>query len=81
MGWGEIAKLYGVKVNNLKKANNEVATLARARGVDVTNIGIHEESNSDGHRATEYQDSNPNVKNGKKNHKFDNDKGNSHNNN
>ncbi|GMA98012.1 hypothetical protein [Pelosinus sp. IPA-1] len=40
MGWGEIAKMYGVKVKDLKKSNEDVVNAARLRGVDVTYIDI-----------------------------------------
>jgi hypothetical protein len=81
MGWGEIAKLYGVKVKDLKKGNYEVVNAARERGVDVTYIEINEEQrNLGGHSAVEYQDNSPSDKNGhKKDYKHDNGKGNGHN--
>ena len=44
MGWGEIAKLYGVKVKDLKKGNDDVVNAARARGVDVIYIDIDDNS-------------------------------------
>lgn len=77
MGWGEIAKLYGVKVKDLKKGNYEVVNAARERGVEVTYIEI-EESKHEGQRATEHQDS-AGKNSQKKNHKHDNGKGNGHN--
>ncbi|MBC8016623.1 MAG: hypothetical protein H7X79_12915 [Sporomusaceae bacterium] len=40
MGWGEIAKLYGVKVKDLKKGNDDVINAARVQGVDVIYIEI-----------------------------------------
>ena len=44
MGWGEIAKLYGVKVKDLKKGNDDVINAARVRGVDVIYIEIDDNS-------------------------------------
>lgn len=80
MGWGEIAKLYGVKVKDLKKSNYEVVNVARERGVDVTYIEVNEEEKvSGGHRVVEYQDNSPGNKNGHKKDKHDNGKGNGQN--
>lgn len=45
MGWGEIAKLYGVKVKDLKKSNEDVIAVARSRGVEVTYIEIDDNRN------------------------------------
>ncbi len=48
MGWGEIAKLYGVKVKDLKKGNDDVIHVAQGRGIDVTYIEI-EDHDDQGH--------------------------------
>lgn len=79
MGWGEIAKLYGVKVKDLKKGNYEVVNTARQRGVDITYIEIDEDSNSNEKPAEAAKDNTPSEKGGhKKDHKHDNGKGNGH---
>lgn len=43
MGWGEIAKLYGVKVKDLKKSHEDVVAVARGRGVEVNYIQIDDD--------------------------------------
>lgn len=74
MGWGEIAKLYGVKVKDLKKGNNDVVNMAHERGMNITYVEIDEDRNSDNRRQDEYQAES--QKNGHKKDKHDNGKGN-----
>lgn len=54
MGWGEIAKLYGVKVKDLKKGNYDVVSAVRGQGVDVTYIEVNDDDKS--YRDNEYRD-------------------------
>lgn len=53
MGWGEIAKLYGVKVKDLKQKNYDVVNAARGSGLDITYIEV-EDNNDDRHN--DYRD-------------------------
>jgi len=57
MGWGEIAKLYGVKVKDLKKGNYDVINDARIRDVDVTYIEVEDNDRYYG-RDNDYRDRN-----------------------
>lgn len=54
LGWGEIAKLYGVKVKDLKKDHDIVINTARGQGIDVNYIEIgnddHEDHGQDNHK-------------------------------
>ena len=70
MGWGEIAKLYGVKVKDLKKGNEDVVNAARVRGVDVIYIEI-----DDDNRDYDRDDKNNHKKDKKHDDKYDNGKG------
>lgn len=63
MGWGEIAKLYGVKVKDLKRDNENVVNAARAHGVDVMYIEIDDND----HQRVQNDD-----RDDKKSHKQDN---------
>lgn len=72
MGWGEIAKLYGVKVKDLKKGNEDVVTAARGRGVEVNYIQI--DDNRDDHQ----DDKNEHKKDHNSENKHDNGKGKGH---
>lgn len=76
MGWGEIAKLYGVKVKDLKKGNYDVVNAAQARGVDVIYIEI-DDNNRDNDRHGKYDNDKDHDKydNGKDHGKQDNGKG------
>ncbi|MBP2627969.1 MAG: hypothetical protein H6Q68_2680 [Firmicutes bacterium] len=74
MGWGEIAKLYGVKVKDLKKGNDDVVNAARGRGVDVTYIEINDDQGRDDGR--DYK--NDQKKDNKGNVKYNNGKGHEH---
>ncbi|MEG6586624.1 hypothetical protein [Dendrosporobacter sp. 1207_IL3150] len=79
MGWGEIAKLYGVKVKDLKKGNYDVVQAARHQGVDITYIEV--EDNSTEHNKHEKHGNAGNddgKKDNKKNDKHENSKGNGH---
>lgn len=71
MGWGEIAKLYGIKVKDIKKSNEDVVIAARERGVDITYIEIDNERDYDHHAQDDKNDY-------KKNKKPDNSKGQGH---
>lgn len=76
MGWGEIAKLYGVKVKDLKKGNYDVVNAARGRGVDITYIEVEDNDSrdQDSHR----YDKDDNKKDNKHDDKHDKGKGNGH---
>ncbi|MPN13958.1 hypothetical protein SDC9_161284 [bioreactor metagenome] len=81
MGWGEIAKLYGVKVKDLKKGNYDVVHAARERGVDVTYIEINDDDGyyrdrDNNHNRDDRDDKKDNRKNNK--HDDKHDKGNGH---
>lgn len=88
MGWGEIAKLYGVKVKDLKKGNYDAIQAARARGVDVTYIEIEDNDDhyndrrDNNYHDRDYRDNgndkNDHKKNSKHDDKHDNGKGNGH---
>lgn len=67
MGWGEIAKLYGVKVKDLKKGNEDVVNAARVRGVDVIYIEVDDNNRNDDHHSDDHQ-----GQDNKNNHKKDN---------
>ena len=69
MGWGEIAKLYGVKVKDLKRGNEDVIHAAQMRGVDVRYIEIGDDEDYDRH---------DNHDQGKDNHRDDHKKNNKH---
>lgn len=73
MGWGEIAKLYGVKVKDLKKGNDHVIYMAQERGIDVKYIEIedHDNHDQDNHRDDHKKDN-------KQEHKAENGKGHNH---
>lgn len=73
MGWGEIAKLYGVKVKDLKKGNDNVIYMAQERGIDVKYIEIedHDDHDQDNHRDDHKKDN-------KQEHKAENGKGHNH---
>lgn len=71
MGWGEIAKLYGVKVKDLKKGNDDVVNAARGRGVDVTYIEIGDDGRNGEQRDNAHTDRSDDRDN-KKDHKKDN---------
>lgn len=73
MGWGEIAKLYGVKVKDLKKGNYDVVKVARERGIDVTYIEI---DNDENYEKSHVEDHRGNGPNGHQKDKHDNGKGN-----
>jgi len=85
MGWGEIAKLYGVKVKDLKKGNDDVIHAARVSGVDVIYIDIddngkenHHYDKHDNSKDYDKQDNSKNQDkqgNGKDHDKQDNGKG------
>lgn len=68
MGWGEIAKLYGVKVKDLKKSHEDVVAVARDRGIEVNYIQI--DDNQD--------DKNEHKKDHNSENKHDKDKGKGH---
>jgi hypothetical protein len=81
MGWGEIAKLYGVKVKDLKKGNYNAVHAARARGVNITYIEI--EDNDNRHDRKHFRDNKRDdkkdyKKNSKHDDKHNNGKGNGH---
>lgn len=46
MGWGEIAKLYGVKVKDLKQSNYNVISAARGQGIEVNYIEINDDNDN-----------------------------------
>lgn len=73
MGWGEIAKLYGVKVKDLKKSNDNVIYIAQERGIDVKYIEIEDrdDHDQDNHRDDHKKDN-------KQEHKAENGKGHNH---
>ena len=72
MGWGEIAKLYGVKVKDLKKGNEDVVNAARVRGVDVIYIEVDDDHRSQGDDRNHKTD---HKKDNKLDDKHDNGKG------
>ncbi|WP_378954151.1 hypothetical protein [Pelosinus sp. sgz500959] len=72
MGWGEIAKLYGVKVKDLKKGNDDVVNAARERGIDVTYIEI------DDHDERDRDDKNDHKKDNKREDKYQKEKDHGH---
>jgi hypothetical protein len=79
MGWGEIAKFYGVKVKDLKKGNDDVVNAARGHGIDVTYIEIADDDHSDNDyrdRDGDRDDKNGHKKDNKHDDKKDNGKGN-----
>jgi hypothetical protein len=71
MGWGEIAKLYGVKVKDLKKGNYDVVNAARGSGVDITYIEIEDNDNDKYHddHHNDNQDRDGDSRNDKKDYK------------
>ena len=73
MGWGEIAKLYGVKVKDLKKGNDNVIYMAQERGIDVKYIEVedYDDHDQDNHRDDHKKDN-------KQEHKAENSKGHNH---
>ena len=82
MGWGEIAKLYGVKVKDLKKGNEDVVNAARLRGVEVNYIEIGDDDrdydrhgDEHGHRDNDREDKNNHKKESKHDDKPNNGKG------
>ncbi len=46
MGWGQIAHLYGVHVQDLKRSSDDIIVISRNRGIDITYIDL----DGDGHR-------------------------------
>lgn len=74
MGWGEIAKLYGVKVKDLKKGNDDVIRVAQNRGIDVNYIEI-EDRDDQGHNNNNH---NNHKKDNKHEEKSENSKGHGH---
>jgi len=77
MGWGEIAKFYGVKVKDLKKGNDDVINAARGHGIDVTYIEIADDDHNDNDNR-DLDDKNDHKKDNKHDDKKDNGKGNGH---
>lgn len=75
MGWGEIAKMYGVKVKDLKKRNHDVVNVARGQGVDVAYIEVDDNDRYDNHRDNDRDNDRDDHK---KDNKHDNGKGKDH---
>lgn len=78
MGWGEIAKLYGVKVKDLKKGNEDVVNAARLRGVDVIYIDVDDDDRDYDHHGVDHRDQDD-GRDDKNNHKKDNKQDDKHN--
>lgn len=81
MGWGEIAKLYGVKVKDLKKGNYDVVNAVRGQGMDVTYIEVNDDDRS--YRDNEYRDQDrdhDDDRDNKNEHKKDNKRDDNHDN-
>ncbi|MDF2634170.1 MAG: hypothetical protein K0R78_1044 [Pelosinus sp.] len=55
MGWGEIAKFYGVKVKDLKKGNYDTINAAHGRGVDVIYVEIDDDNRYYDHHDDRYK--------------------------
>lgn len=49
LGWGEIAKLYGVKVKDLKRHHDLFADEARGRGIEIRYIEVDGDNGPEGH--------------------------------
>ncbi len=52
MGWGQIAHMYGVHVQDLKRDCDDVVVISRHRGIDVTYIDIDGDGHHRHHRDT-----------------------------
>ena len=83
MGWGEIAHMYGVSVQDLKRYNHEVTTSARGQGIDITyveigNDGRHSHHRDDDRWDRDYRDDRHDRDDRKQESKHDNGHGRGH---